>query len=110
MMAFMKNRDLSIEKDLSSTQGYKDDKAKVESEIEQTLSLARKEAAKLLEEAQRVAKSAYEDKISAKRAENEAKLNKAKQELLAQKSELYAELLNAMPSFKSALSAKLKQI
>lgn len=110
MLAFMNNRDSSIERDLLSTQTHKGDTQHIEEEIAQILSLARKEATQILESATKEAKATYESKINAKKAENESKLAQYKQELQEQKSQLYIELLEQLPLFKTILNTKLKQI
>ncbi len=110
ILAFMNNRDSSIERDLLSTQTHKGDIQHIEEEIAQILSLARKEATQILESATKEAKATYESKINAKKAENESKLAQYKQELQEQKSQLYTELLEQLPLFKTILNTKLKQI
>ena len=69
-MTFIDNRDASIERDLSSTQNHKGNIQRIDEEITQILSSARKEAAQILEVATREAKATYEEKINAKKAEN----------------------------------------
>ena len=110
ILAFMNNRDSSIERDLLITQTHKVDTQHIEEEIAQILSLARKEATQILESATKEAKATYESKINAKKAENESKLAQYKQELQEQKSQLYTELLEQLPLFKTILNTKLKQI
>ena len=110
MFKFMNDREASIESDLSNTQSQKGEIESINEQIAQNISAARKEAAQILESATKEAKSAYENAIEAKKAENESKLAQCKQELQEQKAELYKELLEQLPVFKSALSAKLKQI
>ncbi|WP_104743570.1 FoF1 ATP synthase subunit B' [Helicobacter cinaedi] len=110
MMTFIDNRDASIERDLSSTQNHKGNIQRIDEEITQILSSARKEAAQILELATREAKATYEEKINAKKAENEKKLAESKQALQEQQTQLYAELLEQLPVFKLALDSKLKQI
>ena len=110
MMTFIDNRDASIERDLSSTQNHKGNIQRIDEEITQILSSARKEAAQILELATREAKATYEEKINAKKAENEKKLAESKQALQEQQTQLYTELLEQLPVFKLALDSKLKQI
>ncbi len=110
VLAFMSNRESFIEREMTNTQNYKGEIEKIEQEIEQTLSLARKEGAQILEQATKEAKTMYEDKINAKKAENENKLAQCKNELEEQKSQLYTELVGQLPVFKTALNTKLKQI
>lgn len=110
VLAFMSNRESFIEREMTNTQNYKGEIEKIEQEIEQTLSLARKEGAQILEQATKEAKTMYEDKINAKKAENENKLAQCKNELEEQKSQLYTELVGQLPVFKAALNTKLKQI
>lgn len=109
-MTFISNRDASIERDLSNTQSHKGDIQRIDEEIAQILSNARKEAAQILEVATREAKATYEEKIGAKKAENEKKLAESKQVLQEQQTQLYTELLEQLPVFKLALDSKLKQI
>ena len=108
MFIFMNDRDSFIEREISSTQGHRHDIEQIEGEIQKTISTARKEAAYILETATKEAKATYEEKINAKKAEHESKLAQYKKEL--QKSQLYAELLEQLPAFKTALNTKLKQI
>lgn len=110
VMSFMSNRDSSIERDLSSTQNHRGDIQRIDEEIAQILSNARKEAAQILEAATKEAKATYEEKINAKKAENESKLTEYKKELQEQQTQLYNDLIEQLPVFKLALDSKLKQI
>lgn len=110
MLLFMESRDGAIEGDLSKMQQYQNEKEALEAQAAQSIALARKEAAQILEVATKEAKATYEEKINAKKSENEAKLAQYKQELLEQKSELYAELKAQLPLFQKTLGAKLKEI
>lgn len=110
MFTFMKNRDESIQRDLQSTQGHKNDISQIEKEISEILQQARKEAAQILDTATREAKATYESKINSKKMENEAKLAQYKEELQTQKAELRSDLIAQLPLFRETLKTKLKQI
>lgn len=110
IFAFMNDRDSFIENEVANAQSNKNEIQAIEDEITKIISKARKEAAQILDVATKEAKAAYESKLSAEKAENENRLMQRRQELEQEKHQLYAELLEQLPTFKAALNAKLKQI
>ncbi|MCK9373845.1 MAG: F0F1 ATP synthase subunit B' [Sulfuricurvum sp.] len=107
---YMEKRDADIKKDLELVGNNDAEIAAFHAKSEKIISDAKLEAAALREKVIAEAKAAANSRIEAKRAEMALEYTKFEDALSEERTRLKSGLLNEVPAFQAAVSAKLSQI
>jgi len=110
LFSYMEKRDADIKNDLEQVGNNDAEIAAFHSQAEKIINDAKLEAAAVREKVIAEAKALANSKIEAKRAELAQEYTKFEDELSQERTSLKAALLNEVPAFQSAVSAKLSQI
>lgn len=107
---YMEKRDADIKHDLEQVGNNDSEIAAFHAKAEKIMSDAKLEAAALREKVIAEAKALANSKIEAKRAELALEYTKFEEALSQERARLKESLVSEVPSFQSAVSAKLNQI
>ncbi|KFN40122.1 MAG: ATP synthase F0F1 subunit B' [Sulfuricurvum sp. MLSB] len=107
---YMEKRDADIKHDLEQVGNNDSEIAAFHAKAEKIMSDAKLEAAALREKVIAEAKALANSKIEAKRAELALEYTKFEEALSEERARLKEALMSDVPSFQSAVSAKLNQI
>lgn len=107
---YMEKRDADIKHDLEQVGNNDSEIAAFHAKAEKIMSDAKLEAAALREKVIAEAKALANSKIEAKRAELALEYTKFEEALSEERARLKEALMSEVPSFQSAVSAKLNQI